>query len=57
MQKFQMHLSQKQNIFSKFFLAFFESALNLEDFQKKYDAHSLCISAISDHERRPQINA
>ena len=35
MQTIQMHLSQKQNIFSQFFSAFFESALNLEHFQKK----------------------
>ena len=35
MQKFQKYLSQKQNIFSGFFLAFFESALNFEHFQKK----------------------
>ena len=35
MQTIQMHLSQKQNIFSEFFSAFFESALNLEHFQKK----------------------
>ena len=35
MQTMQMHLSQKQNIFSEFFSAFFESALNLEHFQKK----------------------
>ena len=31
----QKHLSQKQNIFSEFFSAVFESALNLEYFQKK----------------------
>ena len=31
----QMHLSQKQRIFSEFFSAFFESALNFEHFQKK----------------------
>ena len=31
----QMHLSQNQNIFSEFFSSFFESALNLEHFQKK----------------------
>ena len=30
-----MHLSQKQKIFSQFFSAFFESALNFEPFQKK----------------------
>ena len=31
----QMHLSQKEKIFSQFFSAFFESALNSEHFQKK----------------------
>ena len=31
----QMHLSQKKKIFSEFFSAFFESALNFEHFQKK----------------------
>ena len=30
-----MDLSQKQDIFSQFFCAFFESALNFEHFQKK----------------------
>ena len=35
MHKIQMHLSQKQNIFSQFFSAFFKSALNFEHFQKK----------------------
>ena len=35
MQTIQMHLSQKQKIFSEFFSAFFESALNSEHFQKK----------------------
>ena len=30
-----MHLSQKQKIFSEFFSAFFESALNFEPFQTK----------------------
>ena len=35
MHTIQMHLSQKQKIFSQFFTAFFESALNFEDFQKK----------------------
>ena len=53
MQKFQMHLSQKQNNFSEFFSAFFESALNFEHFQKKDDPHTLCISEITDHERCP----
>ena len=35
MQTIQMHLSQKQRILSEFILAFFESALNFEHFQKK----------------------
>ena len=35
MQTIQIHLSQKQKIFSQFFSAFFESALNFEHFQKK----------------------
>ena len=35
METIQKHLSQKQNIFSQFFSAVFESALNLEFFQKK----------------------
>ena len=52
MQKIQMPLSQKENIFSGFFLAFFESALNFDLFKKKDDPHSLCISEITDHERR-----
>ena len=35
MHTIQMHLSQKQKIFSQFFSAFFKSALNLKHFQKK----------------------
>ena len=35
MHTIQIHLSQKQKIFSEFFSAFFESALNSEHFQKK----------------------
>ena len=35
MQTSQMHLSQKQNVFSEFFFAFFEFPLNFEHFQKK----------------------
>ena len=52
MQNIQMHLFQKKNIFSEFFLPFFESGLNFEHFQKKDDPHSLCISEITAHERR-----
>ena len=35
MQTIQMHLSLKQNIFSRFFSVFLKSALNFEYFQKK----------------------
>ena len=35
MQTIQMHLSQKQKVFSQFFTAFFEFVLNFEHFQKK----------------------
>ena len=35
MHTIQMHLSQKQKIFSQFFSAFFKSALYFEHFQKK----------------------
>ena len=34
MHTIQLHLSQKQKIFSQFFSAFFESALNFEHFHK-----------------------
>ena len=43
---------KKKNNFSQFFSPFFESALNFEHFQKKDDPHSLCISEITDHQRR-----
>ena len=35
MHTIQMHLSQKEKIFSGFFAAFFEHALNFEHFQKR----------------------
>ena len=35
MHTIQMHFSQKEKIFSQFFSAFFESALNFEHFQQK----------------------
>ena len=39
-QPIRTQLSQKQKAFSQFFLTFSKSALNLEHFQKKDDAHS-----------------
>ena len=35
MHTIQMHSSQKEKIFSQFFIAFFKSPLNFEHFQKK----------------------
>ena len=35
MQTIQVCLSQKQTVFCQYFCAFFKSALNLKDFQKK----------------------
>ena len=51
--KFQIHLSVKKKYFSQFISPFFEFALNFEHFQKKDNRHSLCITEIIDHERRP----
>ena len=51
-QQLQTTLSQKQKIFSSFFIAFPKCAWNLEHFQKKDDYPSLIISEIIDAERR-----
>ena len=45
-------LSQKQNAFFRFFLAFSKSTLNLEHLQKKDDLHSWNISYITHSEKR-----
>ena len=50
-QPFQMQLSQKQEIFSQFFLAFLKSTLNFERFPKKEKPHSWFISEIKDPEK------
>ena len=36
----QMQLSEKQKIFSKFFVPFLESSSNFKHFEKKVDCHS-----------------
>ena len=46
----QMQLSQKQKNFSQFLATFLKSKLNLEYFRKKDDAHSFCISEITESE-------
>ena len=50
-QQFEPPLSQKENTFSGFFLAFLKCALNIEHFQKKDEYPSLVISKVNDSER------
>ena len=47
----QMDLSQKQKTFSKFFLHFPNLHQIWNIYKQKDDAHSLCISEITDSER------
>ena len=46
-----MQLSQKQEIISDFFFAFWKARLNFERFPKKEEPHSLFISEIKDAEK------
>ena len=55
-QQFQTPLSQKQQIFSWFFISFLKCAWNIEHFQKKNEYPSLIISEIIDAERRGYLN-
>ena len=55
-QQFKTPLSQKQKIFSGFFIAFVKCAWNVEHFQKKDEYLSLTISEIIDAERRGYLN-
>ena len=55
-QQFQKPLSQKQKIFSGFFIDFLNCAWNLKHFQKQDEYHSLIISEIIDAERRGYLN-
>ena len=49
-QQLQTPISQKQKIFSRFFIAYLECASYLEDFEKKDEHPSLVISEIIDIE-------
>ena len=51
-----MPASQKQKIFSGFFIAHPKCAWNLEHFQKKDEYPSLIISEIINAERRGYLN-
>ena len=55
-QQFQMSLSQKQKIFSEFFIALLKCAWKLEHFQKKVEYPGLIISEIIEAERRGYLN-
>ena len=55
-QQFQTPISQKQIIFSGFFIAYLECASNLEHFEKKDEHPSLVISEIIDSERVGYLN-
>ena len=48
----QMHLCKKQKIFSEFFSAFFESALNFEHFQQKMTVIAYVFPKLPTHEKR-----
>ena len=50
MQQLQTPISQKKKIFSGFFIAYLECALNLEHFEKKDEHPSLVISENIDSE-------
>ena len=55
-QQLEAPLPQKQKTFSEFFLAFLKCALNLQNFQKKYEYPSLVISKVNDSERGGYLN-
>ena len=55
-QQFEAPLSQKQETFSGFFIAFLKYALNLEHFEKKDEYPILVISRIINSERGGYLN-
>ena len=55
-QQFQTPLTQKQKIFSGFFIAFLKCAWTLEYFQKKEEYPCLIISEIIDAEKCGYLN-
>ena len=55
-QQLQTPITQKQNVFSRFFIAYLEFASNLEHFEKKDEHPSPVISEIIDSERVGYLN-
>ena len=56
LQQLQTQISQKQMIFSQFFIAYLKCASNLEHFEKKDEHPRLVISEIIDSERVGYLN-
>ena len=52
MHTIQMHLSQKQKIFSQFFSAFFKSALNFKHFQENMTVIAYVFPKLKNQEKR-----
>ena len=55
-QQLQTPISQKQKMFSGFFIAYLECASNLEQFEKKDELPGLVISEIVDSETVGYLN-
>ena len=55
-QQLQTPISQKQKMFSGFFIAYMELASNLEYFEKKDEHPILVISEVIDSERVGYLN-
>ena len=55
-QQLEAPLSQKQKLFSGFFIVFLKCALNLEHLEEKDEYPSLVISTIIDSERGGYLN-
>ena len=55
-QQLQTPISQKQKMFSGFFIAYLECASNLEQFRKKDEHPSIVISEIVDSETVGYLN-
>ena len=55
--QFNLQLSETLKTFSQFFIAFLESTLILEHFEKKDEPHSSSIYEVTDSERRAYLNA
>ena len=55
-QQLQTPISQKQKMFSGFFIAYMECVSNLEHFEKKDESPRLVISEIIDSERVGYLN-